>query len=309
MDTNLDVPGIIKRAKQALNLKRDSELAEFLGVSRATVTNWAARNSIDFRLLLDKLGNTVDYNWLLLGKGNPKHQSRFCESELAQGEVQIIHNPKTAEPVDDRSVTLYDITAAANLKTLFTNKHQYALGKIRIPNISACDGAVYVNGDSMYPILKSGDIIGYKEINSFENVIYGEIYLVSFMIDGDEYLAVKYANRSEKEGCIKLVSYNTHHEPMDIPFAAINAMAIVKFSIRRHMMMSFGRCIRTGRYLCALSAVKERRCIIYRRFGRTRSAYHDPRQKRRNHSAGCGRPLPYADKEIIRRIRHLLRCV
>ena len=80
MDTNLDVPGIIKRAKQALILKRDSELAEFLGVSRATVTNWAARNSIDFRLLLDKLGNTVDYKWLLLGKGNPKHESSFCES-------------------------------------------------------------------------------------------------------------------------------------------------------------------------------------------------------------------------------------
>ena len=206
MDTNLDVTGIIKRAKQALDLKRDSELAEYLGVSRATVTNWGARNSIDFKL-------------------------------LARGEVEIRHNPKAVEPVDDRSVTLYDITAAANLKTLFTNKQQYALGKILIPNISVCDGAVYVNGDSMYPILKSGDIIGYKEISSFENVIYGEIYLVSFMIDGDEYLAVKYVNRSEKEGCIKLVSYNTHHEPMDIPFASINAMAIVKFSIRRHMMM------------------------------------------------------------------------
>ena len=80
-------------------------------------------------------------------------------------------------------------------------------------------------------------IVGYKEISSFDNVIYGEIYLVSFMIDGDEYLAVKYVNRSEKEGHLKLVSYNTHHEPMDIPFASINAMAIVKFSIRRHMMM------------------------------------------------------------------------
>ena len=226
MDTNLDVLGIIKRAKQALSLKRDSELAEYLGVSRATVTNWGARNSIDFRLLLNKLGDKVDYNWLLLGKGNPKHQPRHCESELVQGEVEII-----------RSVTLYDITAAANLKTLFTNKKQYALGKILIPNISVCDGAVYVNGDSMYPILKSGDIIGYKEISSFDNVIYGEIYLVSFMIDGDEYLAVKYVNRSEKEGYLKLVSYNTHHEPMDIPFASINAMAIVKFSIRRHMMM------------------------------------------------------------------------
>ena len=45
MDTNLDVLGIIKRAKQALSLKRDSELAEYLGVSRATVTNWGARDT------------------------------------------------------------------------------------------------------------------------------------------------------------------------------------------------------------------------------------------------------------------------
>ena len=179
----------------------------------------------------------VDLNWLLVGKGTPRHRTKFCESDLVSGEVQMIHNPKTAEAMDDRSVTLYDITAAANLKTLLTNKQQYMVGKIQIPSIPLCDGAVYISGDSMYPILKSGDIIGYKEISSFDNVIYGEIYLVSFMIDGDEYLAVKYVNRSEKEGYLKLVSYNTHHEPMDIPFASINAMAIVKFSIRRHMMM------------------------------------------------------------------------
>ena len=54
MDTNLDVPGIIKRAKQALNLKRDSELAEIMGVSSAPVPNWAPRNSIEIRLQHDK---------------------------------------------------------------------------------------------------------------------------------------------------------------------------------------------------------------------------------------------------------------
>ena len=85
MDTNLDVPGIIKRAKQALNLKRDSELAEFLGVSRATVTNWAARNSIDFRLLLNKLGNTVDYNWLLLGKATRNTSRDFAKANWHKG--------------------------------------------------------------------------------------------------------------------------------------------------------------------------------------------------------------------------------
>lgn len=46
MDTFLDVTGIVKRAKQVLNFKNDSELAEYLGVSRATVSNWGARNSI-----------------------------------------------------------------------------------------------------------------------------------------------------------------------------------------------------------------------------------------------------------------------
>ena len=41
--------------------------------------------------------------------------------------------------------------------------------------------------------------------------------------------------------------------------------------------------------------LKKRRCIIHRRFGRTRSTYHDPCQKRRNYSAGCSRPLPFTD--------------
>jgi len=123
MDTFLDVSGIVKRAKQALNFKKDSELASYLGVSRATLSNWCARNRIDFHLLLNKMRD-VDLNWLLVGKGTPRHRTKFCESDLVSGEVQMIHNPKTAEAMDDRSVTLYDITAAANLKTLLTNKQQ-----------------------------------------------------------------------------------------------------------------------------------------------------------------------------------------
>lgn len=160
MDTFLDVSGIVKRAKQALNFKKDSELASYLGVSRATLSNWCARNRIDFHLLLNKMRD-VDLNWLLVGKGTPRHQAKFCESDLASGEVQMIHNPKTVEALDDRSVALYDITAAANLKTLLTNKRQYMVGKIQIPSIPLCDGAVYISGDSMYPILKSGDIVGF----------------------------------------------------------------------------------------------------------------------------------------------------
>lgn len=227
---------IVKRSKRVKNFKTDSEFAAYLGISRSTLSNWIARNSIDFPLVLGRM-KEVDYNWLLTGKGTPTAHLKVCKSELAEGEVEILHNPKSPEAVADRSVTLYDISAAANLKTLLEDRPQYAVGKIQIPSVPLCDGAVYVSGDSMYPILKSGDIVGFKSISSFTDVIYGEMYLVSFDRGGDEYLAVKYVNRSEQPDCIRLVSYNQHHDPMDLPLQAVNAMAIVKFSIRKNMMM------------------------------------------------------------------------
>ena len=227
---------IVKRAKRVKNFKTDSEFAAYLGISRSTLSNWIARNSIDFPLVLGRM-KEVDYNWLLTGKGTPTSHLKVCKSELIEGEVEILHKPKSADVVADRSVTLYDISAAANLKTLLEDRPQYAVGKIQIPSVPLCDGAVYVSGDSMYPILKSGDIVGFKSISSFTDVIYGEMYLVSFDRGGDEYLAVKYVNRSDEQGCIRLVSYNQHHDPMDLPLQAINAMAIVKFSIRKNMMM------------------------------------------------------------------------
>ena len=125
---------IIKRAKQAMNFKNDSELAIFLGVSRGTLSNWQTRRRIDFQLLLSKMPD-VDYNWLLTGKGSwLAHQHDICQNPMAKGEVQIIHNPKTNDCKDDRQVTLYDISAAANLRTLLAHKNQYIVANIQIPN-------------------------------------------------------------------------------------------------------------------------------------------------------------------------------
>lgn len=154
-------------------------------------------------------------------------------------EVTIINRPKYTEKVEENGeLYLYDIEAAANLKSLLVNKDQNILGKISIPNIPKCDGAVYVKGDSMYPLLKSGDIIAYKEVPvEIQHIFYGEMYLVSIDIEGEEYLTVKYINQSER-GCewIKLVSYNQHHQPKDFPLSSVRALALVKLSIRMNTM-------------------------------------------------------------------------
>lgn len=184
-------------------------------------------------------------------KGNSSYLTdkfieRFCDAfpqvknifeETSDIEVQKIHNPPYTEAVYDDEVPVYDIDAAANLKTLFETKQPNILDTLRIPNLPKCDGAVYVRGDSMYPILKSGDIVAYKQIHGLDYLVFGEMYLIDFNLNGDFYLSVKYITKSEKENYVKLVSYNTHHEPMDIPISSINAIAMIKASVRINTMM------------------------------------------------------------------------
>lgn len=171
----------------------------------------------------------INADYILTGRGTP----------LRTPEVTQIFHPKGAEKTEEESIiTLYDMEAAANLKTLLANKDQNILGQISIPNIPKCDGAVYVKGDSMYPLLKSGDIVAYKEIPlEMSHIFWGEMYLVSIDLDGDEYLTVKYVQHSDKgEDWIKLVSYNPNHQPKDFPLSSVRAMALVKLSIRMNTM-------------------------------------------------------------------------
>ena len=153
-------------------------------------------------------------------------------------QVTRMDHPKSSEKLGDAEVPLYDIDAAANLRTLMGDKTANILGRISIPNIPSCDGAVYVRGDSMYPLLKTGDIVAYKMVNDIQALVDGEMYLVNLEMDGDEYLTVKYVHRSNKgEGWVQLASYNQHHGPMDVRVENIKAIALVKFSVRINTMV------------------------------------------------------------------------
>lgn len=192
----------------------------------------SGRNAIQIDVVeyLCSSNEKVNADYILTGRGTPLRENI---------ETTQIYHPKYTEKLDEEgAVTLYDVEAAANLKTLFANKDQNILGQISIPNIPKCDGAVYVKGDSMYPLLKSGDIVAYKEIQvDMQHIFFGEMYLVSIDMDGDEYLTVKYVNHSDKgDDWIRLVSYNQYHQPKDFPLSSVRAMALVKLSIRMNTM-------------------------------------------------------------------------
>ena len=90
----------------------------------------------------------------------------------------------------------------------------------------------------MYPLLKSGDIVAYKQIYDFySEIFWGEMYLISVEVADEEFISVKYIQKSEKgEDYIKLVSQNKHHQPKDIKMSKIRAMALVKASVRMNSM-------------------------------------------------------------------------
>lgn len=175
----------------------------------------------------------INAEWLITGSGE------MLKSSLAVNEPNGIYKLRTDRIEDQQDVPLYNLEASAGLVSLF-NKHadHTPIDYLRIPNLPKCDGALTVTGDSMYPLLKSGDIIMYKEVNTeIANVFFGEMYLLSIALNGDEYVSVKWVQKSDKgEDYIKLVSENQHHQPKDIHLKSVKAMALVKASVRINAM-------------------------------------------------------------------------
>jgi len=128
-----------------------------------------------------------------------------------------------------------------NEYTYYQNYHEPCtkeeLEQISIPHLPRCDGAVYVTGDGMYSLLKSGDLVLYKEIHDVANgIFWGEMYLLNTNISDKEYVTVKHVQESEIPGCVRLVSQNKHYPDKDVELSKIKTMALVKASIRSNTM-------------------------------------------------------------------------
>ncbi len=172
----------------------------------------------------------LNAGWLLTGQG-----------EMLNADVRgniTTYKLKTDTPVESQQIPLYDIEAVAGLVPLFNDaRNQKPVDHISIPYLPKCDGAVYVTGDSMYPLLKSGDIVLYKQLHDFKNEIFwGEMYLLSLNVGGEEYVTVKYVRKSGNAAKIILASHNPDHQDKEIGLDKINALALVKASIRINAM-------------------------------------------------------------------------
>ena len=231
--------------------KRIEEFSKYKGISvrqmealsllkRGNLSNISESGTIG----VDKASKILDTfpdlspDWFLTGRGSmirSQYKIEHPEAPTVNEDNQIMLYGKhlTDKKCEIQQIPLYATEISAGLTTLYSDQtQQIPIGNITIPNSPKCDGAIPVRGDSMYPILKAGDIVCYKEI-SLENALWGEIHNIYIDADGDEMFVTKYLQKSEKgEEYVTLVSYNPHHQPQDVLKKHIKSIAIVKMSIR-----------------------------------------------------------------------------
>ncbi|MFR9537716.1 MAG: XRE family transcriptional regulator [Rikenellaceae bacterium] len=201
------------------------QLAQYLGVGKAALsmieTGKASLSSRNRNILVQEFN--VNPEWLDDGVG-PIFNALPDLNKFTL---------RTDNALPLQSVPLYSIEGTAGLVPLFARDTQSEpLNYIHIPNLPKCDGAIYIVGDSMYPLLKSGDIVLYKQLSDLSDIFWGDMYLLSIDIDDEEYVTVKYIQKSDREGYVKLVSQNPHHADKEIAQSRIRALALVKASIR-----------------------------------------------------------------------------
>ena len=265
MSTKINKSLILNEIKSYYNFVSDSEFAKFLGIKPQTLSSWHTRNTFDIELLYSKCEN-INAEYLLTGIGdiekpnvekklhsesvtksvtnnvtNQKYKKGYTNEEPPYNIVSLPSNRKTKDAVYPiQEIPLYDLEATAGLKELFSGGKSatQVLDTIKIPHLPKCDGAISITGDSMYPLLKSGDMVLYKEV-PLDSIFYGEMYLLAYQIDDwEEYITVKYVQKSELgDDYLKLVSQNQHHQPRNVKKAQITAIAIIKASIRINTMM------------------------------------------------------------------------
>lgn len=239
MSDLIDKKLILNKIKDCYKFKSDTDFAKYLGIRPQTLSNWFSRNSFDIDILYTKCVN-INPSFLLSGKGSVFNQSKEVEVENALNEPTKVYKLKTDIIREKQMVPLYDIQASASIVSLFRDtSQQKPIDHISIPNLPKCDGAIYVSGDSMYPLLKSGDIIMYKKLSpSLDNIFWGEMYLVSLTNDdGEEFVMVKWVQKSDSgDDYIKLVSENRHHQSKDFHLKNVKGLALIKASVRINSM-------------------------------------------------------------------------
>lgn len=158
--------------------------------------------------------------WLKTGVGN-----MLLSDE--RNEKTITVNQTAISPNNRKGALIYDIDATCGLNGRdieFTDEK--VIGSIDAPEINPESKIIFATGDSMLPLIASGDRVVIRKIESWDYFNYGQVYLIIT----NEYRLIKRVRRHPKdaENLILLRSENPNYDDIDLPKREIIHLFIVE---------------------------------------------------------------------------------
>ena len=144
-----------------------------------------------------------------------------------RNEKTITVNQTAISPNKRKGALIYDIDATCGLNGRdieFTDEK--VIGSIDAPEINPESKIIFATGDSMLPLIASGDRVVIRKIESWDYFNYGQVYLIIT----NEYRFIKRVRRHPKdvENLILLRSENPNYDDIDLPKREIIHLFIVE---------------------------------------------------------------------------------
>lgn len=133
--------------------------------------------------------------------------------------------PEERMPITGNTIKYYPSVNGSMGGIEFLDNPEEFYTDIVLPGFSECKFAVNAFGDSMYPVIKSGQIVIMMPWTE-RFIDWGHIYMV---VTKSGYRAIKYLKPSSKEGCITCESENKENSPaFDVNMEDIHKLYLVK---------------------------------------------------------------------------------
>lgn len=139
--------------------------------------------------------------------------------------IEILESDIQEGILDGTPVYDIDATCGPNSRSIDFTK-DVVIGSVNLPEIDKNSKIVFASGDSMFPLISDGDRIVIREIESWNFIYYGQIYLILT----SEYRMVKYIRKhptNDKEYVI-LRSKNPEFDDIELPRNEIKRLFVVE---------------------------------------------------------------------------------
>lgn len=205
---------------------KNTLFASLIGTNEANIRGYT-KKVIPKQDILERIVRSfdIDSRWLLTGEGQMlKKKVQESPDDIENNKLVGVHTDNPRE-----GIPLIPVDAMAGALIGEQTVLEYECERYVVPAFKGADFLIPVKGLSMYPHYNSGDIV------ACQRVPLGDLFFQwnkVYVIDTRQGALIKRIKPGSDKLHILIVSDNKEYDPFELPYTAINAVALVIGVIR-----------------------------------------------------------------------------